>query len=149
MSSSHTQLIRLFAASHAYRYATLGDQQDGSADRTPEQAHMQEGLTQLVEWRNLNEPDLEVWLTEFGWDTAQGSPDRALAYGPYSAEEVQGMWLVRGYLLGVAAGLDRGRCTMHRAIAWCIVRSGTELGVLEDVCRVVVLWWCELGWLVV
>jgi len=53
---------------------------------------MSAGLSALVAWRDEFEPDLEIWLTEFGYDVAQGSPDRAKQYGPFSAEEVQGMW---------------------------------------------------------
>lgn len=78
-------------------------------DMTPEQAHMLEGLQELVAWRNTHEPTMEVWLTEFGWDTDQRSTDRALAYGPYSADQVQAMWLVRGFMLASASGLVRGR----------------------------------------
>ena len=68
---------------------------------------MLEGLKELVAWRDLYEPRMELWLTEFGYDTAQGSPDRAKAYAQYSADQVQAMWLVRGFMLASIARVDR------------------------------------------
>ena len=88
----------------------------------PEAAKMFEGLQELVAWCNTYAPDLDVWLTEFGYDTAQGSPDRAKQYGKYSAEQVQGMWLVRGFMLGVAAGLDVSTLTMLPDVAGVVTR---------------------------
>eukprot|EP01047_Picozoa_sp_COSAG01_P033426 COSAG01_NODE_2460_length_7655_cov_15.411858_3_plen_610_part_00 len=82
------------------------DLQANPGDQGPEGANMTAGLRELVAWRDTYEPNMEVWLTEFGYDTSQGSPNRAKQYASYSAEEVQGMWLVRGFMLGVAAGLD-------------------------------------------
>lgn len=83
------------------------DNQADPGDNTPEQAHMLEGLKELVAWRDLYEPRMELWLTEFGYDTAQGSPDRAKAYAQYSADQVQAMWLVRGFMLASIARVDR------------------------------------------
>jgi hypothetical protein len=40
----------------------------------------------------------ELWNTEFGYDTNQGSPQRCEPYGPFNAEEVQAMWLNRCFL---------------------------------------------------
>ena len=73
-----------------HRYST--DNQANPGDTGPEGANMSAGLSALVAWRDEFEPDLEIWLTEFGYDVAQGSPDRAKQYGPFSAEEVRGMW---------------------------------------------------------
>jgi hypothetical protein len=52
-------------------------------------------------------PDCEIWMSEFGWDTNLGSDQRAPAIGANDQEEVQGQWLVRGYLEVAAAGWDR------------------------------------------
>jgi hypothetical protein len=61
------------------------DNQANPGDVGPEGANMSAGLAALVAWRDEYEPALEVWLTEFGFDVAQGSPDRAKQYGPFSA----------------------------------------------------------------
>ena len=92
------------------------DLQADPGDATPEQAHMLEGLTELVAWRDANEPSMELWLTEFGYDIAAGSPDRAKAYAQYSAEEVQAMWLVRGFMLASIARVDRAHIYMLRNV---------------------------------
>lgn len=59
---------------------------------------------------------LEVWLTEYGWDTNPHSELAALAYGDFTAEHVQGMWLVRGFMAGLEAGLDRMHIFMLRNV---------------------------------
>lgn len=79
---------------------------------SPEEDGLKQKLEKLVKWRNANLPDKEIWLTEFGWDTdpntyqsaAKGHklyPDRI------TMNEIQGQWLVRAFLVGSAAGLDR------------------------------------------
>lgn len=92
------------------------DEQADPGDATPEQAHMLEGLRELVAWRDRFEPQMQLWLTEFGYDTAQGSPDRAKAYAQYSAEQVQAMWLVRGFMLASIARVDRAHVYMLRNV---------------------------------
>lgn len=92
------------------------DEQADPGDATPEQAHMLEGLRELVSWRDNFEPQMQLWLTEFGYDTAQGSPDRAKAYAQYSAEHVQAMWLVRGFMLASIARVDRAHIYMLRNV---------------------------------
>lgn len=92
------------------------DDQADPGDATPEQAHMLEGLRELVSWRDTFEPQMQLWLTEFGYDTAQGSPDRAKAYAQYSAEQVQAMWLVRGFMLASIARVDRAHIYMLRNV---------------------------------
>lgn len=73
---------------------------------------------QLEDFRNTlkqNYPDLPAdirfWLSEFGYDTNPYSPQRVpviTANGRVSdRQEVQGQWLVRGYLETFAAGFDR------------------------------------------
>ena len=95
---------------------------DGSAPTgvSPEADRMYERLMDFMEFRALYLPDKEIWMSEFGWDSAQGSPQSATVeyvkdgrtYNPginvgLDGEEVQGRWLVREYLLMAAAGLDR------------------------------------------
>jgi hypothetical protein len=68
-------------------------------------------LQEIVLWRNQNLPGKEVWLTEFGWDTREGTPYSAIGHKLYperiDAMELQALWLVRAYLAGAAAGIDR------------------------------------------
>ena len=49
------------------------DNEQASNDKTPEETDMLGQLKKLVAWRDENTPDLEVWDTEFGWDTDQRS----------------------------------------------------------------------------
>ena len=95
---------------------------DGSAPTgvSPEQDRMYERLMDFMEFRALYLPDKEIWMSEFGWDSAQGSPQSATVEYTKSGTvynaginvgltgvEVQGRWLVREYLIMAAAGLDR------------------------------------------
>lgn len=79
---------------------------------SPEEDHLKEKLQKLVKWRNENLPDKEIWLSELGWDT-DSSTYQSAAQGhklfpdKISMEEIQGQWLVRGYLACAAAGVDR------------------------------------------
>ncbi len=61
----------------------------------------------LVDYRNQYLPNVEVWVSEFGYDTHAGSTQRAPAIGPNDAQEVQGEWIVRSFLAFSAAGVDK------------------------------------------
>ncbi len=103
---------------------------DGTAPTglSPEADNLYERVTEVVDFRNRYYPQAEIWLSEFGWDTTQGSPQSAtveyLQYIPSTGEyrlrneginpgldgkEVQGRWLVREYLILAAAGIDRAQ----------------------------------------
>jgi hypothetical protein len=79
---------------------------------SPEDDGLKEKLEKVVRWRNKHLPGKEVWLSEFGWDT-DSSTYQSAAWGHklypdnITMEEIQGQWLVREYLIGAAAGLDR------------------------------------------
>ncbi|MDR0813305.1 MAG: glycoside hydrolase family protein [Oscillospiraceae bacterium] len=79
---------------------------------SPEAGGFEETLRQLADYRDAWLPGVELWITEFGWDSNAGSPLHAPAHGGYSADEVQGQWLVRGYLAAIAAGVDRAAMYM-------------------------------------
>ena len=64
-------------------------------------------IQQLVAWRDLNAPNVDVWLSEFGWDSDQHSPNRVPVYGSYTADDVQAMWIVRAFLVLAGQGLGR------------------------------------------
>ncbi len=95
---------------------TGGEQQRGKAGISPEADNLREKMRRFVEYRNRHLPGVEVWLTEFGYDTNPGSPQRAPAFANFSAEEVQAQWLVRSYLALAAAGVDRAAMYMLRDV---------------------------------
>lgn len=63
----------------------------------------------VLTWRREHAPDKEVWLTEFGWDaTTKPAPTTGdFAKWVGSTEREQAMWIVRGYLVLCALGVDR------------------------------------------
>jgi len=77
-------------------------------------------MSGLVEFRDKYYPNVEVWLTEFGWDTNESyeTMTSAHSYADYSSREVQAMWLVRAYLLLAASGVDKA--TMY------MIEDGTD-----------------------
>lgn len=90
---------------------------------SPEEFGLADAMSKLVNFRDKYYPEKEVWLTEFGWDTAQSyvAPTAAHAYGEYTGRQVQAMWLVRAYLILSAIGVDKA--TMF---------TGEPDGVSED-----------------
>jgi hypothetical protein len=68
----------------------------------------------VVDYRNANLPGVEIWLSEFGYDTSPNSPLRVPQIGSNDAQETQGQWIVRGYLALAAAGIDRAQMFMLR-----------------------------------
>lgn len=93
-----------------------GEQQRGSVGISPEADHLAERLRAFVRYRDENLPGVQVWITEFGYDTNPASPQRAPAIGPYDANEVQAQWLVRSYLALAASGVDRAAMYMLRDV---------------------------------
>jgi hypothetical protein len=78
---------------------------------SPEADHFKERMKKLVDWRNENLPGKEVWISEFGWDTDENSFVSATGHSNYpdkiSLDELQAIWMIRGFLAGTAAGIDR------------------------------------------
>jgi len=83
---------------------------NGSYGICPEEDKLKEKLEIIVKYRNMYLSDKEVWLTEFGWDTTQGSYQSAPSF------EAQAQWIVRGYLLATVAGIDRVAMYMLRDV---------------------------------
>ncbi len=115
---------------HTYfgKYFTMNGQQI-IVGVSPEEFGLVQSLTNLVQFRDKYYPDVEVWLTEFGWDTNQSYETMTSAHayntkdlngdGEISdyekvmrAREIQGMWLVRAYLLLSSAGVDKATMYM-------------------------------------
>jgi len=79
----------------------------GKKGISPEADQLKEKLQKIVAWREANAPNMEIWYSEFGWDTNPASPQAAQAEGgPFSIYQVQGQWIVRAYLATLAAGVD-------------------------------------------
>lgn len=74
---------------------------------SPEADGVEGKLAAIVAYRDQYLPGLPVWWTEFGYDTFAASPLHAPALGSNSAFIVQGQWLVRELLAGLAAGIER------------------------------------------
>ena len=73
----------------------------------PEECGLGDLMRRLVAFRDENLPGVEIWLTEFGYDTNPHSRLRAPAVGASTAQAVQGQWLVRSYLELLGSGIDR------------------------------------------
>ena len=109
---------------HTYfgKYFTLNGQQI-CVGVSPEEYGLADALSRLIEWRDKYYPGVEIWLTEFGWDTNQSyeTMTSAHAYGDYvdtpygkvmRAREIQGMWLTRAFLIMSAIGMDKATLYM-------------------------------------
>ena len=86
----------------------------------PEDCYDSNDIQALVAWRDRRAPHLEVWLSEFGWDSDQHSPNRVPIYGAYTAEDVQGIWIVRAFVVLAAQGLSR----VHQYMLRDVVEGG-------------------------
>ena len=95
---------------------TVGGANGGRVGISPEADKLRERMQAFVDYRNRYLPGKEMWLTEFGYDTHPGSPQRATAIGATPAEEVQARWIVRSYLLLAASGIDRAAQYMLRDV---------------------------------
>lgn len=98
---------------HTYLSKTV---QDGDKSVTygisPEEGDLRGMLESTVDFRDRYLPDVDIWLSEFGWDTNQGSVISAKEYGDYSAWEVQAMWLTRSFLILSSMGIDKAQMYM-------------------------------------
>ncbi len=83
---------------------------------SPEEGNICANFDRIREWRDRYHPHMEIWLTEFGWDTNQSykTSTSAHAYAEYTGRQVQAMWLVREYLLLSSIGVDRAAMYMSR-----------------------------------
>lgn len=93
-----------------------GEQFSGDVGISPEDDGLKERLEEFVDFRNRYMPGVEVWISEFGYDTHPTSPQRAPAIGTFSQEEVQGQWIVRSYLALAAAKVDKAMMYMLKDV---------------------------------
>lgn len=101
---------------HHYSNNAGGQNGNASAAISPERDSLKERLEKLVIFRERNFPLQEVWLSEFGYDSNPKSPQGTPAIGPWQADEVQAVWLLRTYLAIAASGLDRAHLYMLRDV---------------------------------
>ena len=82
---------------------------------SPEEYGLVDAMSRLIEFRDKYYTDVEVWLTEFGWDTNESYETMTSShrYGEYSSRQVQAMWLTRAYILLSSCGVDKA--TMYMA----------------------------------
>ncbi|MFT3904071.1 MAG: hypothetical protein QM727_12920 [Niabella sp.] len=99
---------------HVYAWKDGNSWQGGGPAISPEAARFKEKAAQIVSYRNQNLPGVEVWISEFGWDTNPQSPLSVPKIGTYDLQEIQGFWLVRAYLAFAAAGIDRAQMFVLR-----------------------------------
>lgn len=84
-------------------------------NESPEDGGIKELMQSIVDYRDQFLPDVEVWITEFGWDSGESDTKfSCLSIGTYDKEEVQAQWMVRTYLLLAASGVDRAAQFMLR-----------------------------------
>ncbi|MGV8879591.1 MAG: hypothetical protein ACOH2A_11235 [Sphingobacteriaceae bacterium] len=101
---------------HHYAWKDGSGWQGGGPAKSPEEDHFKERMKKLTAYRDKNLPGVEVWISEFGWDTHPKSPLSPPVIGPFDRQEVQGQWLVRAYLAFAAARVDRAQMFMLRDV---------------------------------
>ena len=101
---------------HHYSNNAGGQNGNASGAASPERDSLKQRLEKLVHFRNVNFPQQEIWLSEFGYDSNLKSPQGAPSIGAFSPEEVQAIWLLRTYLANAASGLDRAHLYMLRDV---------------------------------
>jgi hypothetical protein len=101
---------------HHYAWKDGESWQGGGPAKSPEEDHFKSRLEAVVKYRNENLPGVQVWISEFGWDTNPGSRLSPPAIGPFDVQEVQAQWLIRSYLAFAAARVDRAQMFMLRDV---------------------------------
>src|SRR5690606_7637942 len=101
---------------HFYANASGNDQSNSLYGISPEEFNLKEIISEISDYRDRYLPEMEFWVSEFGYDTHPNSPQRAEAFGPFSAQEVQAQWLIRTYLILAAAGVDKAQMYMIRDV---------------------------------
>ena len=101
---------------HHYAWKDGKSWQGGGPAKSPEEDNFRGKMEAMVKYRDQNLPGVEVWISEFGWDTNPQSRLSPPAIGPFDKQEVQGQWLVRSYLAFAAARVDRAQMFMLRDV---------------------------------
>lgn len=66
-------------------------------------------IRKLCDWRDEHAPDKEVWLTEFGYDSATGKPDPNGDFKQWVGvnDTQQAQWIVRSWLVFATLPIER------------------------------------------
>jgi len=80
----------------------------------PEADNFKSKVQEVTEWRNRYAPTNELWITEFGYDTNDQSPNQINVFGGFDQQEIQAQWLVRTFLILSSCGVDRAAQFMLR-----------------------------------
>ncbi len=94
---------------HIYSNDRDGQQHVNAQGISPEEDNLAEKLRVFRDYCDRYMPGVELWVSEFGYDTAQTSPQHAPIIGSFSAQEVQAQWNVRAFLAMAAGGVDRAQ----------------------------------------
>lgn len=121
-------------AINVHHYCTDAGQQGGGATTgiSPEDDNLKDKLKVWVDYRDKYLPGVEVWLSEFGYDSDPRSDHGVQTYGGFDGEEVQGQWLVRCYLAIAAAGIDKAQMFMLRDVDSHVQWRFATCGLVED-----------------
>jgi hypothetical protein len=85
--------------------------------QSPEEGNLKGMVKEIADYRDQHLPDVEVWITEFGWDSGiPNTPFSCPSIGSFSKEEVQAQWIVRSFLLLSSTGINRAAQFMLRNV---------------------------------
>ncbi len=82
----------------------------------PEEDGLKERLKEIMAFREEFLPGIEIWVTEFGYDSNPKSPQSLKPPAGMEREAVRGAWILRTYLLLAQAGVDRAALYMLRDV---------------------------------
>ncbi|NMM47224.1 hypothetical protein [Marinigracilibium pacificum] len=92
-----------------HHYSNNGGVQHGKATSgiSPEADSLYYKIKRISDYRNINLPTKELWITEFGYDTQSKGSQIAPQIGTMTSEQVQASWLIRSIIIGHWAGADK------------------------------------------
>jgi hypothetical protein len=79
----------------------------GSVGISPEASRLREKLVEIKAYLDAHFPGKEIFLSEYGYDSNTGSPQRCEPIGSMDRREVQGIWNVRLMMDLMAAQIDK------------------------------------------
>ncbi len=92
---------------HIYPNNSASAQGSAIQGMAPEVAHMDTVASSFINAAHVFAKDMQVWVTESGYDLNQGSPQRAVPIGSKTAAQTQADWILRNSLLYARMGVAR------------------------------------------
>ena len=102
--------------------------EDNIGGISPEEYNVYDNLLILAQWRDNNLPNIELWVTEYGYDSNSQSPQGVPSIGQYNSEQVQGMWILRSILSMSAVQDNSGGIQRAHQFMWPDVGSESSQG---------------------